>query len=203
MRINSYRWNNARPSRVHEYIMDPVLSMMPSGCALKIADLGCGNGFLSGVFAAMGHDVTALDSSREGTAIAKKRYPSLNVHCLSVYDEIGEIIGRDFDVVISSEVIEHLYDPRTLLKNAREILKDGGMLILTTPYHGYIKNFAMAITGRLDSHLAPGWDGGHIKFFSVKTLREMVSEQGFRHLRFKFAGRLPFLWKSMIVRAVK
>lgn len=203
MKVVAYKWENSGPQRSHGYLTGPILRLLPPGDNLRIADLGCGNGFLAGILAGMGHEVTALDSSEDGIRIAREQYPSVKVHCLSLYDDIEKTIDKGFDAVISSEVIEHLYDPRTFLNNAHKILKDGGTLILTAPYHGYLKNLALALTGRLDAHFTVGWDGGHIKFFSVKTLRDMVSEQGFKKVRYKFAGRLPFLWKSMILCAEK
>ena len=47
------------------------------------------------------------------------------------------------------------------------------------------------------------WDGGHIKFWSCTTVSQLLNESGFRIVRFIGAGRLPFLWKSMIVVAQK
>jgi 2-polyprenyl-3-methyl-5-hydroxy-6-metoxy-1,4-benzoquinol methylase len=203
MNVSQYDWSQADAPFSHRYITEPILSMLPAKCNLKIADLGCGNGYLAGLLAEKGHLITALDSSEDGIRIAKEAYPATDFRCLSLYENIASHIGSDFDVVISSEVIEHLYDPRTFLRNASSVLKTGGTLILTTPYHGYIKNLAMAVTGKLDKHFTVGWDCGHIKFFSVITLTEMVAEQGFHNIHFKFAGRVPYLWKSMVLCAEK
>jgi 2-polyprenyl-3-methyl-5-hydroxy-6-metoxy-1,4-benzoquinol methylase len=76
------------------------------------------------------------------------------------------LAGTRFDVVISTEVIEHPYDPRDFLAFARRILPGGGDFIVSTPYRGYLKNLALAVSGKLDSHFTVLWDGGHIKFFS-------------------------------------
>lgn len=203
MDVLQYDWKQADAPKAHGYITAPILSLIPQGKNLRIADLGCGNGYLAGLLAGMGHRVSALDSSGEGIRIAKEAYPAIDFRCLSLYEDLAAHLGSDFDVVISSEVIEHLYDPRTFLRNASAIMKKGGTLILTTPYHGYLKNLAMAVTGKLDKHFTVGWDCGHIKFFSVKTLTEMVEESGFHRVRFKFSGRLPLLWKSMVLSAEK
>jgi 2-polyprenyl-3-methyl-5-hydroxy-6-metoxy-1,4-benzoquinol methylase len=96
-------------------------------------------------------------------------------------------------------VIEHLLYPRELIKSAKKCLKPNGSLILTTPYHGYIKNCVLALTGKMDNHFTVLWDGGHIKFFSVKTLTKLLSDEKFTNLRFEFAGRFPFIAKSMLV----
>jgi 2-polyprenyl-3-methyl-5-hydroxy-6-metoxy-1,4-benzoquinol methylase len=182
--------------------MPVVLDLLPRKDKLKIVDVGCGNGFLASVLSQLGHDLTAFDDSEEGIRIARKAYPNVHFLNLSIYDkEIVNKVGDEFDVVISSEVIEHLYYPRILLQNAKKILKPDGRLILTTVYHGYFKNLALAVSGKMDRHFTAEWDGGHIKFFSVKTLTKMVQEEGFRNIQFKFGGRVAFLWKSMILCA--
>jgi hypothetical protein len=53
----------------------------------------------------------------------------------------------------------------------------------------------------MDRHHTVLWDGGHIKFFSVKTLSQLLNEEGFNDIQFKFAGRLPYLWKGMLASA--
>jgi len=46
-------------------------------------------------------------------------------------------------------------------------------------------------------------DGGHIKFFSTKTLSQLMESCGFTGLHFTFYGRAPWLWKNMICSARK
>lgn len=198
-----YKYESEAPNFAHGFIIKPILSFLPQRKSLKIIDLGCGNGHLASLLASLGHNVTGVDSSEDGIAIARRAYPAATYYCRSVYDDLPLIIDKNYDVAISSEVIEHLYNPRLFLKNAAALLKQGGVLILTTPYHGYLKNVVMALSGKMDKHFTVDWDCGHIKFYSVKTLRTMVEEQGFRHIKFSFAGRLPYLWKSMILCAEK
>jgi hypothetical protein len=69
---------------------------------------------------------------------------------------------------------------------------------LTTPYHGYLKNLALAISGKMDKHFTALWDGGHIKFFSVVTMKSLLISEGYEDIKFKFAGAIPYLWKSML-----
>lgn len=109
-----------------------------------------------------------------------------------------------FDTVISTEVIEHLYDPLQFLIFCHQILaKTGhGELIVSTPYHGYLKNLALALSGKLDSHFGPLWQGGHIKFWSRATLSAAFDQAGFRVTDFTGSGRFPYFWKSMILKGV-
>jgi 2-polyprenyl-6-hydroxyphenyl methylase/3-demethylubiquinone-9 3-methyltransferase len=61
----------------------------------------------------------------------------------------------------------------------------------------------LALAGKTDFHYTALWDYGHIKFWSRKTLTTLLSQAGFKVDRFIGVGRLPFLWKSMILIARK
>jgi 2-polyprenyl-3-methyl-5-hydroxy-6-metoxy-1,4-benzoquinol methylase len=114
-----------------------------------------------------------------------------------------EILGRPVDCVVSLEVIEHLFFPKRLFEQSHSVLKIGGTLILSTPYHGYLKNLSLSLVNGWDRHFNVDWDGGHIKFFSKKTLTKMAQDNGFCNLRFQCVGRFPGFWKSMIMIAQK
>ena len=164
----------------------------------SICDLGCGNGHISGRLAALGYEVTGVDASASGIQIAQHAVPQGNF--------VQALIDRDldigkFDLVISSDVIEHLYRPSDLLEATVAQLKPGGHVLLGTPYHGYLKNLVLAATGKMDAHFSALHDGGHIKFFSVNTLSKLVRSHGFVNLNFTFYGRAPWLWKNMICHA--
>ena len=108
-----------------------------------------------------------------------------------------------FPVVISLEVVEHVYAPREYISRIRDLLEPGGSVILSTPYHGYLKNLAIAVTDKWDHHHTVLWDHGHIKFWSVATLSELLHESGFKVEDVARVGRIPALAKSMVIRAVK
>ena len=165
----------------------------------SICDLGCGNGHITGRLAALGYQVTGVDASESGIKIARRTYSEVHF--------VEAMIGRDlkslgsFDLVISSDVIEHLYRPSDLLDAAASLLKPHGQILLGTPYHGYLKNLALAATGKMDAHFSALHDGGHIKFFSVRTLSKLMASHGFTDFSFTFYGRAPWLWKNMICHA--
>ena len=166
----------------------------------SICDLGCGNGHISGRLGALGYKVTGVDASASGIHIARRTFPNVTF--------IEALIDRDlnlgqFDLVISSDVIEHLYRPSDLLDATVSQLKPGGHVLLGTPYHGYLKNLLLAATGKMDAHFSALHDGGHIKFFSISTLSRLMRSHGFDDLSFTFYGRAPWLWKNMICRARK
>jgi SAM-dependent methyltransferase len=197
----AYPWGSAEPTDAHAYLVPAVLKNLPVGNGLSIADLGCGNGYLAGLLARQGHRVVAVDRSQSGICHGQAQHDQVSFHCAPIDAELPSRIGSGFDVVLATEVIEHLYAPRILIAVAHSLLRPGGTMILTTPYHGYVKNLALALTGLLDRHFTTTWDGGHIKFFSVRSLGKVVAEQHFTDIRFSFAGRCPLLWKSMVLHA--
>ena len=203
--IPDYGWNSGTAETSHDYLQPVVLSVLRACApAARVFDAGCGNGALLRKLQLSGYEVSGCDASESGVAQARKLCgDAVRVEHLSVYESLSEIFGSRWDVVISTEVVEHLYAPRDFIRQAQRLLKPGGSLILSTPYHGYLKNLALAATGKLDSHFTALWDGGHIKFWSYATLKQLLGEFGFHQFSFFGAGRLPWLWKSMVVVARK
>jgi 2-polyprenyl-6-hydroxyphenyl methylase/3-demethylubiquinone-9 3-methyltransferase len=142
-----------------------------------------------------------VDSSASGFEIAQREFPDLAWVQHDIADPLPQELRHRFDVVLAGEVIEHLFLPRQLFSRAEEALAPGGRLVLSTPFHGYWKNLALAVTNRYDVHWRPGWDYGHIKFFSQKTLGAMAAEVGWRPVGWKLVGRVPQLAKTMILVA--
>ena len=103
--------------------------------------------------------------------------------------------------MLSLEVVEHVHAPRQFARRIHDLLEPGGLAIISTPYHGYLKNVALAITGRMDAHFTALWDHGHVKFWSVKTFSQLLAEAGFKDITFRRLGRLPPFAKSMIASA--
>ncbi len=196
-----YGWKSTEPLADHSYKLPAIKRLLPEG-TLTILDVGCGNGYITSKFAAMGHEVTGVDASEDGIAIARKAYPEVRFEVYSAYDDLTDVV-TEADVVVSSEVIEHLYRPKLFLENIFKVLRHGGYVILTTPYHGYLKNLALSLFNAWDKHHTVDREGGHIKFFSEKTLTRMLKDCGFDEVVFHNAGWVRWLWKSMVCRARK
>lgn len=197
----NYGWKSAEPLADHAYTLPAIRNLLPAGTS-TILDVGCGNGYIASQLAANGHTVVAVDTSEDGIEIARKACPAVRFEVYSAYDDLRQFADA-VDVVVSSEVIEHLYRPALFLKNIHAVLRPGGYVIITTPYHGYLKNLALSLFNRWDKHFTVEWEGGHIKFFSPQTLDRMLRSCGFDDLVFHNAGRVRWLWKSMICRARK
>ncbi len=200
---SEYQYNSSHLDHTYNYLSTQLLAMLPppvntSDDKICILDLGCGNGSFSNLLNDIGYNVVGIEQSESGIKIAKQNYPDCQFINASIYDLPYDELKFGFDVVTSVEVIEHLFDPKQLIRAAKQCIKPGGTIILTTPYHGYLKNLVLALSGNMDKHFTTLWDGGHIKFFSVPSLTELLEKEGCTDIKFKFAGRFPYLWKSMI-----
>ncbi|MGH6924339.1 MAG: class I SAM-dependent methyltransferase [Propylenella sp.] len=194
-----YPYRSEAPDCAHEYILPAVEELVSRLKPSRIFDLGCGNGSAANRLSRHA-PVTGIDVSESGVEIARRAFPHLTIEVGSAYADLAGRYGT-FPLVISLEVIEHLYDPRLFARNLFALVEPGGTAIISTPYHGYLKNLALALTGKLDRHFGALWDGGHIKFWSVWTLRSLLEETGFSDIAFVRVGRFPPLAKSMIAIA--
>jgi 2-polyprenyl-3-methyl-5-hydroxy-6-metoxy-1,4-benzoquinol methylase len=196
---NEFIWDSEGSTQFHNLIEKPIIKKLKSKNIQTILDLGCGNGFLTNIIATYGYEVVGLDHSQTGISLAKKQFPSIHFEQHDFQYSLSAEHHHKYDAVVSAEVIEHLLQPRKLMQNAYDALKPGGVFILTTPFHGYWKNLALALTNKFDEHWHPLRDYGHIKFFSKATILDLFSEFKFQNLEFEPVGRLPALAKSMII----
>lgn len=206
-----YGWDNERP-HTEAYLHEPLRNLLqhfarsPDGisAAPRVLDLGCGNGYLVETLHRWGYQAVGVDPSASGIAEARRRAPALSFHQAAASPEqLAALHLPPFDVVVSTEVVEHCYSPSEWAAAAHTSLRPGGLLICSAPYHGYLKNSALALSGKLDAHFTALWEGGHIKFWSRRTLTKLLIDAGFQPLAFRGAGRWPWLWKSMLIAASK
>jgi 2-polyprenyl-3-methyl-5-hydroxy-6-metoxy-1,4-benzoquinol methylase len=195
-----------------EYIVKNIqISIGSSKC--RILEIGCGNGNISTVLASFGHEVLAIDMSEDCIRYATDLKEKLNLKTLSIKmlnaTEIHSSV-EPFDVVICSEILEHLDAPESVVSKAYSVLRPGGILIVTVP-NGYgpyelsgkvgrtlsgliSKNPGLANLRRslsaLTKQLSPGdrcvqsvnagEGSAHIQFFTQKRLRQIFLAAKFR-----------------------
>jgi SAM-dependent methyltransferase len=198
-RTHYWEWTFSGESPNHRYLVPALLHALKEIPRGRILDIGCGNGAVTGKVASAGFDVTGIDFTSSGIERARRSFPTLQFLDHDINEPLPEDLLGQFDVVLSAEVIEHLFFPRIVFARAREALGSGGHVILSTPFHGYFKNLALALTGKFDHHWQVGSDFGHIKFFSQRSLGKMASESGFDPIFWGRGGRLRPLAATMVM----
>lgn len=213
VRPAEYRWTSATAPHTYAYLWPKIDAILESLSPRKspagqnsnnrgFFDRGCGNGACMRHSLERGFCPLGVDPSTSGIEAARQAAPALNVKVGSDYDSLAETYWT-FPIVVSLEVVEHLYFPKQFARNVFELLEPGGTAVICTPFHGYWKNLSMALTGNLDKHFTVLLDHGHIKFWSPETLTILLREAGFQKVSFDYAGRFYPFSKSMIAIAEK
>lgn len=170
---------------------------------LHILDLGCGDGIYGQLLRSHATWVAGIEGSPDAVAVAKSRgsYDQVLVGDLATKNGLVELINKgNFDVVFTTEVIEHVEEYTNMLALARSALKTGGRLMLTTTmYYHFIFHAAIvhrsALTPRALAEYVLGfwslpyrqkfirrfWDytGGHYHGFSRRMLTKALEASGF------------------------
>lgn len=200
-RSHYWEWTSAAEQPHHRYLVPTILRALGPPAGRSLLDIGCGNGALTAKMAAAGFRASGVDSEVSGIERARAGFPTIEFALQDVSEPLPEALRDRFDVVVTAEVIEHLFLPRQLFARAREALTPNGVLVVTTPYHGYVKNLMIAAFNQFDDHVGALGDYCHIKFFSRKTLGEMARQCGFEPVRWDMAGRIPPIAASMVMTA--
>jgi 2-polyprenyl-6-hydroxyphenyl methylase/3-demethylubiquinone-9 3-methyltransferase len=115
---------------------------------LTLLDVGCGGGILSEPLARLGAEVTAIDPAQENINAARAHAATSGV-AVTYRAETAEALlaaGEHFDVVVASEVIEHVNDPKAFIATLAGLAKPGGVVLLST-LNRTLKSFALGIVG--------------------------------------------------------
>jgi 2-polyprenyl-6-hydroxyphenyl methylase/3-demethylubiquinone-9 3-methyltransferase len=195
-----YRYSDDRPAWSNDYVWPMLTKLLRKHAPAprKVFEIGCGNGATARMLAGEGYCVVGVDPSPSGIAIAKTyEAECLHFEVASTAEDLGARFGR-FPVVVSLEVIEHCLSAREFMGALRSVLAPGGIGVISTPYHSYLKNLLIVAGGRFDRHFDPLWEGGHVKFFTNTKLQELFRQSEFQKFEFHRVGRIPPLAKSVV-----
>ncbi len=161
----------------------------------SILDLGCGGGKFTIWAAEAGYSATGMDISAKAMEMAQGTFPGGNFKQLNTDGSIPAD-DQSFGFVWCSEVIEHILEVDEFLKEISRVMKLGGILILTTPYHGFIKNLFIVL---FKFHRHFNVRGSHIRFFDKKSLAGCFQRTGFAPLSYGGIGRIWPLYRTWFV----
>ncbi len=147
----------------------------------RLLDIGCGYGFFLSEMKARGWDVEGIEISPPGRAFARDRL-GLPVHSTPLEDL--RFPEGSFDVITLFYVIEHLLNPKDILKEVRRILRPDGLLLLRWPHTTPIVRLLGPLAKGLDLYHTPY----HLFDFSPATLKTLLKLTGFREIETRIGG---------------
>jgi SAM-dependent methyltransferase len=162
----------------------------------RVLDLGCGTGDLAAALAGTGADVVAADVAQAALARAHGRHPGLELRKLEIDGELPFADGA-FDVVWSSEVIEHVADTARWLSEVRRVLAPTGRVLLTTPNHGRVR----LLVGGIERYSEPL--GDHLHLYTARSLRALLKDFAFGEISVRAAAGPPLARRLLLARAVR
>ena len=117
---------------------DTIIRQVPDQAGI-ILDMGCGNAWVAAHFLSKGKRVISADIGQTNILKALDTYPGENHFGLCADANRLPLKDNSVDVVIAAEIMEHVYDPTAFIASLYRVLKSGGVLIITTPYHEKIE----------------------------------------------------------------
>lgn len=165
----------------------------------RVLDVGCGDGRATRVLAGRCRQAVGADISQQALRAAREQSPGGQWLCASLEGELP-FADSSFDVLHCCEVIEHLLDVPGALRAMHRILRPGGLLFLSTPYHSLFKNLAIVL---LDFERHFDVSGPHIRFFTIRSLSRLLREAGFAVEKTRCLGRFWPVWMNLVVWARK
>jgi SAM-dependent methyltransferase len=176
------------PSFVKERLEEITAEFAPYRQTNKLLDIGCGAGGLLEAARKHGWQAQGLDVSSH----AAKHVRELGFEVFE--GELGDAAypAAQFDVVTAAELLEHIFEPRALLREVARILRPGGLFWTTTPH-------ARGISGRmLGLKWRCIWPPEHLQLFSIRGLSALLREAGFRDIHVNTTGGNPVeIWHAL------
>ena len=142
---------------------------------LRILDVGTADGYLGAILKEQGHSIIGVERDEQLGLKARHHYDAFHI---ADVEEFDFPYAREFDVLLFADVLEHVRDPAAVLRRALPSLKEKGEVIISVPN---IANFTIRIgllLGRFEYRDQGILDRTHLRFFTLRTLRRLLSDVG-------------------------
>ena len=144
----------------------------------RILDVGCGEGWILELAMKKGWEAYGTEFSSRAIEICEKKGIKMYAGVLKP----ASIKEKDFDIIVSSETIEHINNPREELANMYQLLRKGGLLYITTP------NFNSYLRRMMKDRYAIIKYPEHLSYYTTKTLNRLLGETGFSKVKLMTTG---------------
>jgi SAM-dependent methyltransferase len=168
---------------------DRVQAILHSaGRGRTVLDVGCGNGYLLFQLRERYEILLGLEYSAHRMEQARLNLQGTNFQpVLGSAEDMNAIASETVDCIVSADTIEHIPDVYAAAAEMFRVLRPGGRLVINTPNIAFIKKRLMLLLGRFPSTSQPNeglgsdilFDGGHLHYFTYRSLRLLLERAGF------------------------
>ena len=162
-----------------------------------VLDVGCGAG---GLWRNSSIKVSGIERNPQAAAEAAKflhKVLNLNLQDTQAFASLGE----QFDALVFADVLEHFYDPWNMLKNSLCCLKPHGKVLISVPNVRHYRVLRSLVFSGDFSYTESGiLDSDHVRFFTRKTLVELVENAGLRieKIQLKISASRKYKWLNTL-----
>jgi len=152
-----------------------------------VLDVGCGTASTGKALEKKGYEVWGIDNSHEACMLASKHITKALPADITDFRAIDENFkNKVFDHIIFADILEHVADPWGVLKHYYRYLKPDGRLIVSLPNTAaWTKRFRF-LFGSFDYEDTGIMDRDHIRFFTMKSAKEMIKDAGFTIIKIDY-----------------
>lgn len=144
-----------------------------------VLDVGCGSGALAEEIESKGYEVWGIEIYEGAVKAAQSRISRVIKADITDIPDVKSRIGQQkFDYIVFSDVLEHIYDPFTLLNEYLVFLKDGGSVAVSVPNAVTWTNRLKFLFGVFKYDDTGIMDRTHIRFFTFKTAKALIKAAG-------------------------
>lgn len=161
-----------------------ISAMLSARQPSKILDLGCSSGLLAERLRSMGHHVVGVDV-HEFPGVGERTSAFFRA---DLNQGIPAEVGGGFDIVLAADVLEHLVDPASLVRQVRNVLAPDGSALFCVPNvaHWYLR--LRSVFGAFDYDQRGILDATHLRFFTRRSIRKLIERNGFQVRRIEPVG---------------
>ncbi len=146
-----------------------------------VLDVGCNTGVMGAILKKKNCICDGIDINEKALAMAKKHYRHLYNRDLMTGKFAIEKI--QYDAIIFADVLEHLSRPDILLNDAHQYLKKKGIIIVSLPNVARFEVRLQLLAGKFDYTETGSLDRDHLRFFTLKTGRELLESTGYKIIK--------------------
>ena len=168
-----------KPSQYFSGARSSLVEQLPEAPSAVFLEIGCGSGGTGALALATGKCRWYYGIEIEPTAGARAAEQLTEVLIGNVETMELSYSEASFDVIIISEVLEHLVDPWAVVSRIFKLLKPTGVLIATSPNVSHWRVISGLLRGRFDYCEMGVMDRTHLRWFTPATFREMFVDAGF------------------------
>ncbi|MEI7652774.1 MAG: class I SAM-dependent methyltransferase [bacterium] len=183
-KFNNKRYSKSLESEINTFTHHRIekLVNLITPCD-NLLDLGCWDGFIMERIIEKHKAKKVIGVDNAISAVERGRKRGLDIRLIKSVDEELPFEDGTFNCVIAGEIIEHLYDVNSFIKEIHRVLKPGGQLIITTPNLASLGSRLTLLLGKtpwmIENELGET-SAGHMRYFTFDSLRQLLEKYNFK-----------------------